>query len=161
MSGELNGTNVLLYRQGLTGFDELVGQLEITNTFNGSAIDVSSKSTGDFVVLLDGELSTKQMTLSGAIIYNNDSTYQVSKQQRFGGVQSKYRLDYNGDKKVLLTGMFDSMADSLPQGSAVQTDFSLVSTGELTKEVNLLSSDNFNLVSSDGLTLITGEPIGN
>ncbi len=160
MAGELNGTNVLLYRQGLSGFDEIIGQLEITNAFVGAPIDISNKSFDDFVTMLDGELSTKQVTLSGTMVYNSDAAFQQMRQDRFAGQQVKYRLDYNGEKSIVLTGMLDSLGDNLPQGAAVQTTFSIASTGMPQQEVTLLSSDLFNLVSSDGLTLTAGVPLG-
>ena len=160
MAGELNGTNVLLYRDD-NGFQELVGQLDITSSYGGSPIDISNKSTGDFVVLMDGELSTQQWTISGSIIYNSDATFQTSKQERYAGTQSKYNLDYgDNDKDIVFIGMFDSMTDTFPQGAAVQTDFSIVSTGAPTEEAFLISNDGFNLVSADGFTLTAGVPLG-
>lgn len=160
MAGELNGTNVLLYSQGANGFDVLMGQLEITNAYTGSPIDISNKTFGDFVTLLNGELSGKQVTLSGSMVYNSDATFQQMRQDRFNGEQKRYRLDYNGEKSIVLTGELDSLGDSLPQGGAVNTTFSIVSSGMPQQEVNLLSSDGFNLVSSDGLTLTAGVPLG-
>ncbi len=160
MAGELNGTNVLLYRQGDSGFDVVVGQLEITNAYAGSPIDISSKTFGDFVTLLDGELSAKQITLSGSMVYNNASTYDQMKIDRVSGNQTKYRLDYDGDKSIVLFGTLDSASDANPHGAAVNTTFSIVSSGEPLEEVTLLSSDGFNLVSSDGFTLTAGIPLG-
>lgn len=159
MAGELSGTNVLLYRQGSSGFEDIMGQLEITTTYTGSPIDVSNKSFGDFVTLLDGELSTKQVTLSGNMVYNGDSAFQQMRQDRYNATQVRYRLDYNGEKAVVLTGMLDSKSDSLPQGAAAQMAFSIASSGMPQSEVTLLSSDGFNLVSSDGLTLTAGVPL--
>ena len=196
MAGEMNGTNVLLYRQGSSGFEDIMGQLEITTTYTGSPIDVSNKSFGDFVTLLNGELSTKQVTLSGNMVYNGDSAFnkvtksfgdfvtllngelstkqvtlsgnmvyngdsafQQMRQDRYNATQVRYRLDYNGEKAIVLTGMLDSKSDSLPQGAAAQMAFSIASTGMPQSEVNLLSSDGFNLVTSDGLTLTAGVPL--
>jgi hypothetical protein len=159
MAGELNGTNVLLYRQGTSGFDEIMGQLEITTTYAGSPIPIDNKSFGDFVTYLDGELSTKQITLSGNMIYNGDSAFQQMRQDRYNADQVRYRLDYNGEKAIVLTGILDSKSDSLPQGAAAQMAFSIASSGVPQSEVTLLSSDGFNLVSSDGLTLTGGVPL--
>lgn len=160
MAGELNGTNVLLYRQGVSGFDEIVGQLEITNAFAGAPIDISNKSFGDFVVLLDGELSGKQFTISGSMIYNSDAAFQQMRVDRFAGTEVKYKLDYGGEKAFVLFGILDSMGDTLPQGGAGQTSFSLASSTEPYQEVILVSNDSFNLVSNDGLRLTAGVPLG-
>ena len=50
---EYNGTDALLYRKSGASTFAIVGQLEITNAFNNTPIDISSKSTGDWVVTLD------------------------------------------------------------------------------------------------------------
>ena len=40
MAGEINGTKVLIKKDGST----IVGQMEATVTFNGTPIDISNKS---------------------------------------------------------------------------------------------------------------------
>ena len=57
MSGEFNATNAVLVKNGST----IVGQMEFTLTHAGEPIDISNKSYDDFVTLLDGELSGKQL----------------------------------------------------------------------------------------------------
>lgn len=161
MAGELNGTGVILYRQGANGMADIVGQLDITNAFTGATINIGNKSFGDFVVLMNNELAGQQVTFSGDMIYNSDAAFQQMRQDRYNAEQTRYRLDYSGDKSIVVTGMLDSKSESMPQGDAVKTTFSIVSSGQPLEEVTLLSSDGFNLVSSDGFTLTSGVPLGN
>ena len=60
MAGEINGTTIILQ----DGTGAIVGQMEMTMTFSGTPIDISNKSAGDFITLLDGELAG-----------NNESAY--------------------------------------------------------------------------------------
>jgi len=55
---EFNGTKAILKKNGL----DIVGQMEMTMTSNGTLIDISNKSFDDFVTLLNGELVGKQKT---------------------------------------------------------------------------------------------------
>ena len=73
MANEINGTNTVIEN----GTGAIVGQMETTLTYNGSPIDISNKSSGDYVSLLNGELSGKQVQFSGTLIYNDDIQFSV------------------------------------------------------------------------------------
>ena len=75
MAGENNATTII-FQKGATPAD-IVGQGEFTATFGGTPIDISNKSFGDFVTLLDGEMSGKQLVVSGTLIYNSDTVYRA------------------------------------------------------------------------------------
>jgi hypothetical protein len=160
MAGEINGTNVLLYRRNSGIYTEIVGQLDITSAWAGTPIDISNKSFGDFVVLMDGELAGKQFNISGSIVYNGDSAFQQMRQDLFSGVETEYMLSYAEDKNITLAAILDSGDDSNPHGDKSTMNFSLVSSGIPKEQLKLVSNDGFNLVTSDGYTLTAGESIG-
>jgi len=72
MAGEINGTNILI-QKGASPTD-IFGQMEATLTMNGTPIDISNKSNGDFVTMLDAEVSSQQIVLTGTMIYKKDYT---------------------------------------------------------------------------------------
>ncbi len=61
MSNETNGTKAVLQVKSGSSYQNIVGQLEFTIAYNGTPIDISNKSFGDFITLLDSELSQKQL----------------------------------------------------------------------------------------------------
>ena len=164
MSGEMNGTNIVLQRHNpATGYLEVVGQIEITMVWNGAPIDISNKSFKDFITLLDGELSTKGMTFSGSIIYNGDAAFKALRDDRENGIISNYRLLYSvadaGENDYIFKAIPETMVDTLPRGAAATTAFSLKTSGQPLHEVNLISGDALNLISGDGFNLTAGTPI--
>lgn len=132
MSGEINGTSVIVQN----GSGEIVGQGEMTMTWNGSPIDISNKSAGDWVTLLDGELSGKQMQLSGNIVYNDDAQYRKVRADALTGTQDTYTVNYvspaTTDESFSGTMVPNGLSDALPQGDKVSTTITLLSTGVVT-----------------------------
>jgi hypothetical protein len=129
---EYNGTKALLYRlDGVTTF-ELVGQLEVTSAFNNAAIDISNKADGDWVKLMNGETSTKGLTLSATCIYNNSDEYILMRENALSGIINSYRLDYTGTSlgRIDFFGMPNGLSDAVPRGDKITTSLSIVSTGE-------------------------------
>lgn len=132
MSGERNGTKCLLYR--FDGDDDvvLVGQLETTIPFNGTPIDISSKSSADFVTLMNSELSTKGRSVSGSLIYNNDVEYQLMRANSLASSIDEYVIDYTGlvADQVRFYGVPSGLSDAAPMGDKVTTSISILSVGE-------------------------------
>lgn len=132
MAGEINGTNVIVSNS--TG--AIVGQLEMTMTFNGTPIDVSNKSAGDFIALLDGELSGKQMQLSGTIVYNDDVQYRKVRADSLVGAQDTYTITYTSnattDESFSATMVPNGLSDALPHGDKVATTITFLSSGSVT-----------------------------
>jgi len=132
MSGEINGTNVIIS----DGTGAIVGQMEMTMTFNGTPIDISNKSAGDFIVLLDGELAGKQMQLSGTLVYNDDAQYRATRAASLTGTQDTYTLTYTSDATTdeAFSALMvpNGLSDALPHGDKVSTTITFLSSGVIT-----------------------------
>ncbi len=128
MAGELNGTNCLLKKGTNTGSD-LVGQMEMTIAFGGTPIDISNKSYADFVTLLNGELAGKQITTSGTLVYNSDSTYDDVKNAALSGTIEQYSFVWSDGKYITADFMPNAPSDSNPHGDKVSTSITFLSSG--------------------------------
>jgi hypothetical protein len=133
LGGEINGTTCLLYK-GVAGTEELIGQMEMSITYGGTPIDISNKSAGDWICLLDGELAAKQIVIAGTVVYNSDATYEAVKAEAFVGTQDDYTFKF-GSSAEALAGKFvpTGMSDATPQGDKVSTAISFNSSGEVTR----------------------------
>ena len=132
MSGEINGTNVIIS----DGTGAIVGQMEMTLTYNGTPIDISNKSAGDFVQLLDGELSGKQLQMSGTLVYNDDAQYRKVRADSLVGTQDTYTVTYTSDattdEEFSATMVPNGLSDALPHGDKVSTTITFLSSGTIT-----------------------------
>jgi predicted secreted protein len=132
MSGEINGTNVIIS----DGTGAIVGQMEMTLTYNGTPIDISNKSAGDFVQLLDGELSGKQLQMSGTLVYNDDAQYRKVRADSLVGTQDTYTVTYTSDattdEEFSATMVPNGLSDALPHGDKVSTTITFLSSGAVT-----------------------------
>jgi len=132
MAGEINGTKVLIKKDGAT----IVGQMEATVTFNGTPIDISNKSQGDWVTLLDGELAGKQLQISGTLVYNNDTVYRAVRADALTGTQDTYTVEYTSDAVTdeQFSALFvpNGLSDALPMGDKITTSITLLSSGTVT-----------------------------
>lgn len=132
MSGEINGTNVVIQN----GTGEIVGQMEMTLTWNGTPIDISNKSYNDWVTLLDGELAGKQLNFSGTIVYNDDTQYRKVRADALTGTQDTYTITYTSpattDESFSGTMVPNGLSDALPHGDKVSTTITFLSSGTVT-----------------------------
>ena len=132
MAGEINGTKVLIKKDNAT----IVGQMEATVTFNGTPIDISNKSQGDWVTLLDGELAGKQLQISGTLVYNNDTVYRAVRADALSGTQDTYTVEYTSDAVTdeQFSALFvpNGLSDALPMGDKITTSITLLSSGTVT-----------------------------
>jgi len=132
MSGEINATDVVI----ANGTGTIVGQMEMTLTFNGTPIDISNKSAADFVALLDGELAGKQLQISGTIVYNDDTQYRKVRADSLAGTQDTYTLVYVGpattDESFSASMVPNGLSDALPHGDKVSTTITFLSSGVVT-----------------------------
>tara|TARA_R110002050_G_C8737423_1_gene497761 strand:- start:14 stop:421 length:408 start_codon:yes stop_codon:yes gene_type:complete len=131
MAGEINGTNIMVQKGNAP--TEIFGQMEATLTMNGTPIDISNKSAGDFVTMLDGEVSSQQIVISGTMIYNVSDNYEAIKAEAFTGTQDDYSIAFTGGESY--TGKFvpSGISDAIPHGDKVSTSFTLSSSGEVTR----------------------------
>ena len=132
MSDEINGTNVII--QNSVG--NIVGQGDFTVAYNGTPIDISNKSAGDFVTLMDGELAGKQLSLSGTIVYNNDAQYRAMRADAIAGNLDTYTITYTSaattDESFSASMMPTGMSDAVPHGDKISTSITLLSSGTIT-----------------------------
>lgn len=132
MSGEISGTNVILQN----GTGALVGQMEMTMTYNGTPIDISNKSAGDFVTLMDNELAGKQLQISGTLVFNDDTEYRAMRDDAIAGTLDTYTLTYTSsattDEAFSASMMPTGMSDALPHGDKVSTSITFLSSGTIT-----------------------------
>ena len=133
LAGAINGTKVLIQKNGST----IVGQGEFTVTFGGQPIEVSNKSSQDWVCLMDGELSGKQWVFTGSITYNSDSVYRAIRNDVESGTQDTYTLTYTSDAATdeSLSGTFlpNGLSDAIPMGDKVTTSITISSSGPVTR----------------------------
>tara|TARA_R110000796_G_scaffold175370_1_gene292399 strand:+ start:118 stop:534 length:417 start_codon:yes stop_codon:yes gene_type:complete len=132
MSGELNGTNIVI--ENSTG--AIVGQMESTLTINGTPIDISNKSYQDFVTLMNAELSGKQLQLAGTIVYNDGANYAKVRADSLTGTQDTYKLIYvsanTTDEMFEATMVPNGLSDAIPHGDKVSTSITFLSSGVYT-----------------------------
>ena len=128
MSGEINGTNVIL----ANGVGTIVGQMEMTMAYNGTPIDISNKSEGDFIALMDGELAGKQLSISGSIVYNDDTQYEAVRSAAISGTQADYTFTYPSGEVFAATMVPTGLSDAAPHGDKVTTTITLLSSGVVT-----------------------------
>ena len=132
MAGEINGTPVVVSK----GAGVIVGQMEMTLTFNGTPIDISNKSALDFISLLDGELAGKQLQISGTIVYNDDTVYRAVRADAQTGTQDTYSITYISpsvtDEVFSATMVPNGLSDAIPHGDKVSTTITLLSSGAIT-----------------------------
>ena len=130
MAGENNATTII-FQKGSAPAD-IVGQGEFTATFGGTPIDISNKSFGDFITLLDGEMSGKQLVVSGTLIYNSDTVYRTVRADALTGTQDDYVLTYPDGQSYAAKFAPHDMSDALPHGGATSTTITFSSSGTVT-----------------------------
>ena len=133
MAKEINGTNTVIEN----GTGAIVGQMETTLTYNGSPIDISNKSAGDYVSLLNGELSGKQVQFSGTLVYNDDTQFRKVRADSLIGTQDTYTITYVGsgattDESFSATMVPNGLSDAIPYGDKVSSTITFLSSGTVT-----------------------------
>ncbi len=130
MSGENNATTIILMKGAVPA--AIVGQGEFTVTYGGEPIDISNKSFADFVTLLDANLSTKQVVITGTLTYNDDTVYRAVRAEALTGTQDDYALTFPDSAKIEAKFVPHAMSDALPHGAATMTSITFSSSGEVT-----------------------------
>ena len=133
MAGEVNGTSVIL--QNSAG--AIVGQMEITVTWNGTPIDITNKANNDYITLLDADLSGKQLQISGTLVYNSDAQYRAMRADAETGTQDTYTLTYTSpattDEAWSASMVPTAMSDAIPMGDKITTSITFLSSGTVTR----------------------------
>ena len=133
MAGEINGTDVVI----VNGTGEIVGQMEATLTYNGTPIDISNKSNGDNITLLDGALAGKQLQWAGTLVWNTDLQAQKVLNDSLTGTQDTYTVTYPStgnttDESFTALMVPNGRADTLPHGDKVSSSITFLSSGAIT-----------------------------
>jgi len=131
MSGEINGTNILIQKGAVPA--DIFGQMEATLTMNGAPIDISNKSAGDFALLLDGEVSSQQVVLAGTLVYNVSANYEAIMAEAFTGTQDDYLITFTGGESYSGKFVPSGISVSIPHGDKVSSSFTLSSSGTVTR----------------------------
>lgn len=131
-SGTVNGTNVLVFKDGST----IAGQGSMTVTWGGTPIDISNKSSGDFRELMDGEQANKSLDISGDFVYNSDAQFRSMRADVIAGTSAAYIITFTSEAttdeafscQMIPTGM----SDQVDRGDKISTTLTLMSTGDVT-----------------------------
>lgn len=130
MIGDLNGTKAVIEIDFDDGFFSTIGQIEFTQSYNASPIEISNKSYLDYVTYLDEGLSSIQFNLSGNIIYNSDLTYR--RLRSFANLGQLFNLRIINIKNNSIISEYkaivSNMDDNAQIGSAVSTSITFLST---------------------------------
>lgn len=131
LTGAVNGTNGVIIK--IDGTEStIVGQMEFTTTFTGQPIDVSNKSSDDWVCLMDGELSGKGETAAGTILYNSDATYRDVRADTVVGTIGQYKVDFgDGINNLYFDAIPNALSDSVPMGDKIGSSITFTSTGAI------------------------------
>lgn len=129
----INGTKVLIKKGSPSAV--IVGQAEVSHAIGGTPIDISNKSNGDNVTLLDGEVSSQQHVLSGTIVFDDDAAQQAMIDDAETCTQDTYEIVYPLTTPITYTGSFapNGITITSPHGDKVTAAFTLSSSGEVTK----------------------------
>ena len=134
MAGEITGTSVIVQK----GAADIVGQMEMSVAFSGTPIDISSKSTGDNIALIDGEVVAQQMTISGTIVYNDNAVYRAIRAEYLSGAHATYSFVYTSDattdESFSASCQVTGLSDTIPHGDKVSTSVTFVSSGTITHQ---------------------------
>lgn len=155
MSGELNGTKAVLQLGTDGNFSTLLGQAELTATINNQLIEITSKSDNDFVVYMNGENSTKGISIPLSVLFNSSADYRAVKQLQRSQQFRDFKLSFNDTDEVdmFLSGMVNGLSDALPMGDKVVSSFSVLSTGEIFRSQYFSASGSDRFITSDGKEL--------
>mgnify|MGYP005995021825 CR=1 FL=1 len=153
MSGELNGVKaLLLIGDGAGTYSEIIGQVELSDTFNGTPIDISEKSVGDFVTYLNNELATNGLSISGGMVYNNHASFELFRSKQVSRLITDFKLSFNAEDTTSLyvSGVITEISDNLALGDKVITNFNIQSTGESFRSQLFVPVGSDKFVTSDG-----------
>lgn len=155
MSGELNGVKgLLLIGDGAGSYSQIIGQVELTDTFNGQPIDISNKSLGDYITYLNSELSTNGLSVSGSLVYNNEATFRLFRSKQQSRLITQFKISFNAEDTTSLyvNGLITELSDNLALGDKVVTSFSIQSTGETFRSQLFVPVGSDSFVTSDSKT---------
>jgi len=133
MSGELNGTNLIL--QVLIGatWTFVGGEKNHTDASSLTPIDITNKGHSSFRTLLSGEgLMTKDV--SGEFVFSSDAAYAYMQTAAKNKTIEQFRM-FDGADYIKNTSMIvASVGQSSPDNDAITASVTLQSTGEFDQD---------------------------
>jgi hypothetical protein len=130
MAGENNATTIILQKGAVP--TDIVGQGEFNVTYGGEPITYENKSAGDWVLRLDGELSGKELVISGPLTYSSDAMYREVQTDALAGAHDDYTLVFPDGFKAEAKFIPHGMSMALPRGGATVTSITFSSHDEVT-----------------------------
>ena len=130
MADENNATTIIFQKGSIPA--DIVGQGEFTVTFGGEPITFENKSSGDWVERLDGELSGRELVVTGTLTYNSDSVYRDTQTDAQSGIHDDYTLVFPDGFSATAKFIPHGMSMALPVGGATTTSISFSSSGAVT-----------------------------
>ena len=125
----MNGTKCILMREG----GIIVGQMEATLSFDGTPINVTSKSDRDYQRLVNGELNGKQISITGQVIYNNDTAYVNTRLDARSGNKANYTFLYQSGESFSAKFTPSNPTDRAIMGDKVTSELTLLSSAVITR----------------------------
>lgn len=123
----LNGSGVLLSK----GDDVIVGQMDMTINYIGSPIDLTNNAEGEWRVLLDGVLSSKELAIDASITFSSDSIYQQVLTDSLSGTADYYKITYPNGKFFTAYLTPTGLTYQAGKDSAVTTSLKFISSQEV------------------------------
>jgi len=113
--------------------------MEITNGFNGTPIDITSKTNQDWVTTIDGQLSSKSGAVTLNLIYNSNDAYQQLKSDAMAGNVGIYKVDFTGNDAdaIFMEAIPTGLSDDIPQAATLKTAVSFATTKPISRGVPL------------------------
>jgi hypothetical protein len=154
MSGEINGTKAILLLGDDGDYTTIVGQMDLTNAFTGTLIDVSTKSDNDFVVSMNNELAGNGDIITSEIIYSNNANFRTIRTRQVNHAITDFLLSFNNNNEVDLyvSGIVSGMVDTLPPGASTKSAFTINSTGAVFRAYPYKPSGSDSYQTSDSKT---------
>ena len=132
MAGEVNGTNVVIEN----GTGEIVGQGTGTLTWNSTPIDISNKSNGDSVTLMNGQGAGKQLQYSCEFVYNTEAQFQKVSNDAFSNTMDTYTITIPSggttDESYTALMMPTGLSVAVPHGDKLMSSLTFLSSGTVT-----------------------------
>jgi hypothetical protein len=132
MANEVNGTNVVIEN----GTGEIVGQGTGTLTWNSTPIDISNKSNGDSVSLMDGQGAGKQLQYACEFVYNTDVQFQKVSNDAFSNTMDTYTITIPAagttNESYTALMMPTGLSVAVPYGDKLMSSVTFLSSGVVT-----------------------------
>lgn len=123
----LNGSGVLLSK----GDDVIVGQMDMTINYMGSPIDLTNNALGEWRVLLDGVLSSKELVIDASITFSSDAIYQQVLTDSLSGTADYYKITYPNGKFFTAYLTPTGLTYQASKDTAVTTSLKFISSQEV------------------------------